>query len=433
MRLLVTALFLAVPLSSAAAQVTAEATSARSMFEPELRVIHEFVGENAGDQFGWIGRNAGDCDGDGRNDVLLSAPTFGGGKGRIYVYSSLSGKLLWMRDGDPGDALGIGIEGLGDVDGDGLSDVIAGGNGHDHGRGLVLVCSGKDGTILRRHVGEAPGDGFGRKVSGAGDIDGDGHADYLSGAEGCDANGLVDSGRAYLYSGKDGSLLLTLDGEEAGDKFGVAIDGWARGDDNLLVIGAGDAGEAREGRAYVFDLIDGEPDLRFTIESDPGGVGLARMFVSVLGDVDGDGFPDVYASDWEFSSSLGRVYVHSGQTGERLFALSGEHPGDGFGIGTADVGDVDGDGQADLLIGAWQNREAAPSGGKCYLYSGKDVSLRESWVCTVPGETFGFDTTGLGDVDGDGAIDYLITNAWSGIKGKQSGRAFLVAGSKQPD
>lgn len=433
MRILLPCAFLALPSSVLAGPQAAGATAdeaARPLFEPELRVIHEFVGEAAGDQFGWIGRNAGDCDGDGKSDVLLSAPTALGGKGRIYVYSSASGKRLWTRDGDAGDALGIGIEGLGDVNGDGYSDVIAGGNGHDRGRGLTLVCSGKDGTVLFRNVGEAPGDGFGRKVSGPGDIDGDGHADFLVGAEGCDANGLTDSGRAYLFSGKDGRVLHVLDGEEAGDRFGVAIDGWSRGEDNLIVIGAGDAGDGKAGRCYVFDVLGGEPDLRFTVESDPGGVGLARMFVSVLGDVDGDGFPDVYASDWEFSNSRGRIYVHSGKSGERLFTLSGEHPGDGFGIGTADVGDVDGDGRADLLIGAWQNREGAPSGGKCYLYSGKDAALKRSWVCTVPGETFGFDTTGLGDVDGDGAIDYLITNAWSAVQGKQSGRAFILAGTR---
>src|SRR5262245_16986515 len=90
----------------------------RPLFERALRVLHEFVGEAAGDQFGWIGRNAGDCDGDGRADVLLSAPTkaIGGpAAGRIYVYSSHSGKLLFTCDGKPGDQLGMGIETAGDV------------------------------------------------------------------------------------------------------------------------------------------------------------------------------------------------------------------------------------------------------------------------------------------------------------------------------
>jgi hypothetical protein len=157
------------------------------------------------------------------------------------------------------------------------------------------------------------------------------------------------------------------------------------------------------------------------------------LFHPSPGEVDGHGTTDLYASDWNDGvkgGNTGRIYVYSGREEKRLFALTGERAGDGFGIGTAEAGDVDGDGRADLLIGAWQNAEGAPSGGKCYLYSGKDASLRESWVCTVASETFGFDTTGMGDVDGDGAIDYLVTNAWSGIKGRQSGRAFLIAGRK---
>jgi hypothetical protein len=158
------------------------------------------------------------------------------------------------------------------------------------------------------------------------------------------------------------------------------------------------------------------------------------MFLSIVGDVDGDGYPDVYASDWPNNAkgtSTGRIYVYSGKQEKRLLMLEGEHAGDGFGIGTAEAGDVDGDRHADLIIGAWQNAEGAPSGGKCYLYSGKDGALNEAWVCTVANETFGFDTTGMGDVDGDGAIDFLITNAWSGVKGQRSGRAFLLAGEKR--
>lgn len=169
----------------------------------------------------------------------------------------------------------------------------------------------------------------------------------------------------------------------------------------------------------------------YTIEPEPTSVGLGRMFLSFVGDVDADGTPDLYASDWEDSDQgKGRIYVHSGKDGARLLDLHGGQPGEGFGIGTADVGDVDGDGHADLLIGAWQNAEGARSGGKCTLHSGKDGAVLAAWVCTVANETFGFDTTGLGDVDGDGAIDFLITNAWSAVAGTQSGRAFVVAGPR---
>jgi hypothetical protein len=413
------------------------ASAPRPLFEPALRVLHEFDGEAAGDQFGWIGRNAGDCDGDRVNDVLLSAPTKaigGAAAGRVYVYSGKSGELLFTHDGKPGDLLGWGIEGAGDVDGDGHADVIAGAPGAARSRGQALVLSGKDGAVLRTLEGEAAGDGFGRKVSGCGDADGDGHADLLVGADNCDSFG-VDAGRAYLFSGKDGSQLLSLDGEEAGDKFGVSLCGSVLKGETLIAIGAAGAGVLNFGRVYVFRWKQGEVELLYQIEPDETGAALGVMFLSIVGDVDADGYPDVYASDWPNNAkgpSTGRIYVYSGRKEKRLLMLEGEHAGDGFGIGTAEAGDVDGDGHADLLIGAWQNAEGATSGGKCYLYSGKDGALRESWVCTVANETFGFDTTGMGDVDGDGAIDYLITNAWSEISGKQSGRAFLLAGPRLP-
>jgi len=428
------------PCCAALALTTAaqQAAEAPALFRPELRVIHELDGEGPGDQFGWIGRNAGDCDGDGIADVFLSAPTRSDGgtaTGKVYLYSGKSGALLFARvGGAPGDQLGLGIERAGDVDGDGRSDVIAGAPGHDRGRGQALVLSGRDGKVLLTLEGEAAGDSFGRKVASAGDVDGDGHADVLVGAEYCDST-ATDAGRAYLFSGKDGSAMLALDGEEQGDRFGVACAGWSRGAENLLVIGAGDAGPGDMGRAYVFSLVDGEAELRSTIESDPQGVGLGRMFVSVVGDVDADGFPDVYASDFEHAglgTMTGRIYVHSGKTGERLLTLSGTTAGEGFGIGTADVGDVNGDGHADLLLGAWQNAEGAPSAGKCTLHSGRDGSVLGAWVCTLAQETFGFDTTGMGDVDGDGALDFLITNAWSGVRGARSGRAFVLAGPSFP-
>ena len=70
------------------------------------------------------------------------------------------------------------------------------------------------------------------------------------------------------------------------------------------------------------------------------------------------------------------------------------------------------------------------AGGKVYLHSGKDGTLIRAWTCRVMGDTFGFDATGMGDVDGDGATDFLLTSAWSGIRGVKSGRVFVLAGDR---
>lgn len=389
-------------------------------FTEPSRIIREWRGEAEGDQFGWIARNIGDVDGDGIADVVTSAPTHAAGAGKVYVYSAKSGKLLWSALGDSAASLGIGIEAAGDVNADGVPDVIAGAPGTDE----AFVYSGSDGTVLLRLEGETQGDAFGTRVSDTGDLDGDGHDDVLVTSPGNDAAG-ENAGRAYVYSGRDATLLATFDGEAAGDGFGSAI----AGGDGFVVVGAGSAGPSRTGRTYVFRGLDGAP--AFVIEQEEGSGALGGMFVSVLGDVDADGTSDIYASDWAHRAlgpSTGRIYVHSGRTGERLKALTGEAAGDGFGIGPADAGDVDGDGHADLIIGAWQHSSSAPSGGKVYLYSGKSFDLVRAWTGQVPGETFGFDATGMGDVDGDGVSDFLLTSAWSAVAGAQSGRMFIVSG-----
>ena len=387
-------------------------------FAEKARILHEFTGEAKGGQFGWIARRVGDVDGDKVADFTTSAPTFaveGQPAGRVYTYSSKSGRLLWQQTGKPGDQLGLGIEGAGDTNKDGVPDVIAGAPG----AGRSYVYSGRDGAVLLTLGTGDAAEMHGRHTMGVGDLNRDGHGDVLVGAPGKGA------GRAYVYSGKDGATLLVLDGEENGDMFGVTVGG-ERG---LMIVGASGGGPRNAGRVYVYEGLSAKP--KFTFDSDESGASFGGMFVSVVGDTNGDRKPDIYVSDWSNNAkgpSTGRGYVFSGADGKPLHVLTGEAAGDGFGVGVADAGDVDRDGRADLVIGAWQHASKAISGGKIYVYSGKDGRLLRTLTGRIPGETLGFDTTNLGDVDGDGAPDYLLTSAWSGINGFQSGRVFIVSG-----
>lgn len=395
-------------------------------FVEDVKVIREIDGDSTGDQFGWIARSIGDVDRDGVADFVTSAPTkdIGGtNAGRVYVYSSKSGNLLWSADGKPGEQLGTGVESAGDVDGDGTQDVIAGAPYS----GRTYIYSGKDGHVLFTLRAENDSDSFGVHVSTAGDIDHDGHADFIVGAP---ANGAAgkDAGRAYIYSGKDGHILLTLTGEHAGDAFGSTVAGYTDTKRSFIVVGAPSAGSAKVGRTYVYEGLSKKP--KFIIESDSTGRALGAMFVSIAGDVNGDGVPDIYASDFTNGArgpSTGRIYVHSGKDGKRLLTLTGETAGEGFGIGPATTGDVDHDGDADLVVGSWQYAGAATSGGRVYLYSGRDGHLEKTYTDRIPGDTFGFDAVGIGDVDGDGTVDFLVTAAWSGVHGNHSGRIFIVS------
>jgi hypothetical protein len=395
-------------------------------FVEPVRVIREWDGEASNDQFGWIARVIGDVDADGVNDIVTSAPTKdvgGAAAGRVYVYSTRSGALLWSASGKPGDQLGIGIEAAGDANRDGVPDVVA----SAPGVGKVYVYSGKDGRLLLTFSAEKTSDSFGRHVSGVGDINHDGHADVIVGAPG-NAAGGENAGRAYVYSGKDGRALLTLTGDAPRAAFGSAVAGSTSKRGSLLIVGAPGAGPKKVGRVYVYKGLAQKP--AFVIDADESGAALGAMFLSTIGDVNRDGMPDVYASDFSNAArgpSTGRVYVHSGADGRRLLTLTGETAGEGFGIGPADAGDVDGDGHDDLIVGAWQYADPAVSGGRAYLYSGKDGRLMKTYTCRVPGDTFGFDAVGMGDVDRDGAIDFLITSAWSGIHGFHSGRLFVIS------
>lgn len=288
-------------------------------FSEPVRIIHEWRGEGAADEFGWIARGIGDVDGDGVTEIVISAtqnPPNGSRIGKVYLYSGKRGALLWKRHGEPHAALGIGLEAAGDVNRDGVPDVVAGG-------------------------------------------------------------GAANTGRVYVYRGMSMKPVFTKD-------------------------------------------------------ADSSGAALGAMFVSLVGDVDRDGVADIYATDFANQArgpATGRVYVYSGKTGETLRTLTGDGPGEGFGIGAARSGDVDGDGHDDLVVGSWQYSRAAWSGGRVRVMSGADGRTLQSFTGRVPGETLGFDAVGVGDVDGDGMTDYLVTSAWSMVNGVRSGRTYVVAGT----
>jgi hypothetical protein len=406
--------------------------SGAALFAEPTRVIHTFDGEAAGDEFGWVARKIGDLDQDGVIDFVATAPGANNHTGKMYVYSSKSAELLFSAEGaGPGERFGNGASAAGDVNADGVPDLIVG--APQAGTGVARIFSGAGGKQFLEIEGNETAMRFGYKVTGVGDINGDGRGDLAITAT-HDSNPEA-TGACLICSGKDGTQLFEILGESKGGKFGSAVASFSGKSQTFLAVGAQDAGEGKRGAIYLYRLAAEGASLLHKWEAEESGRDLGQMFLSFPGDVDGDGLADLFCTDFGDSAAgqgAGRAFVFSTSTGKKLLDLKGTRPGENFGTSVSDAGDVNGDGVGDLIIGAWQNNEQARSGGKLYLYSCKDGKLLRTWTCKQAGDTLGFDAQGIGDVDGDGAIDFLVTSAWSNTKGAKTGRVFILAGDKYP-
>ena len=379
-----------------------------------------FHGEDQGDQAGRRVAWAGDVDGDGLDDILVAKTFSWSNPSRAYLVlgSTLSeGGTSSLADADlifdPTTSLLVGtwVAGAGDVDGDGLGDVFVSGAGST---GVVYLFTGADlsasldegtDTVLlseahARFDAEASSD-QGWMASEAGDVDGDGLGDLLFGAYGHDGPG-VNSGRAYLYFG-------------------------------ATVVAGG-------------DLPLGSADILLNAEAGNHMVGKG---IAAAGDVDGDGLGDLLISAPSNSAIMqgaGKIYVvlaadlpasgsyplalsHASIYGTFVNAYPG-YPG-----ALAGAGDVDGDGLSDILIGVTNDDEGGMDAGKAHLFFGATLApggvltLDEAdvaFVGEVAGDWAAHSLDGAGDVDGDGLDDFLVGAQASDQSGANAGQVHLM-------
>lgn len=371
------------------------------------RVRACFMGRCSANSTTWrvnVGRSDRDFNGDGSADILVGATSndvAGTDAGAVYVFLSDATGVDSVADGTllggaPGDGFG-NARSAGDVNGDGYADIIAGADhsdaaGTDAGRAYIYLGGpgatfdpSPDATL----AGAAVGDLFGAPVASAGDVNGDGFADVIVGAINNDVGG-ADAGRAYVFFGGPGAGFDAvadgvLTGATAGDYFGTGAN--AAGDVNGdgfgdVVVGAylNDVGGNEAGRAYVYL---GGPGMALDPAADGVLTGAAigdQLGVSAAsaGDVNSDGFADVivgaYGADASGTDS-GRAYVYFGQPGPTFNGvpdgvLNGLGPGDAFGVSVASAGDVNGDGFSDVVVGGLYNDAAATNAGAAYVYLG---------------------------------------------------------------
>lgn len=344
--------------------------------------IHASQGGPSVSHFGWSIRCAGDVDGDGKDDLLVGAPTDPAtptdeySYGAVYVVSGpFHSSWIFPPEEDP-MSLGANVVYVGDVDRDGHDDVAFGSGEADGAVGRVLILSGRDRQVLHdirgsSYGGSSAGGYFGHALASVGDVNADGHADWAVGAPGVDV--------VLVLSGLDGGVLHQVVGLAPGDWFGRAV------------CGLGDVNGDR-----VSDFAIGAPRTR---SSQPlwstNGAGYVRVFSG---------------ADASLIRHLEGQEVDTRCTGEYCGT------GDLFGYSLAGVGDTNGDGVGDLLVGAPAAEEQLPRSGAAYLYDGASGSLLRTLVSTRGSSAeFGVVVAAAGDTTGSGLGDLMVAGQDIGI------------------
>jgi hypothetical protein len=437
---------------------------------------------------GYSVSGVGDVNADGYSDVIVGAPWYDAGEsdeGAAFVFL---GSGSGVGDADPSTAggqlesdqsgahLGSSVSGAGDVNGDGYADVIVGApsfaNGQS-GEGAAFVFLGSASGVVDADAAAAHAQlesdqvdaAFGTSVSGAGDVDGDGYADVLVGAPAYDA-GQSDEGAAFVFQGSDsgvaGTTPATADAQLESDQvdalLGTSVSraGDVNGDGfSDVIVGAPifAAGESGEGAAFIFHgsasgVADATPATADAqLESDQVDANLGAS-VADAGDVNGDGYADVITGaplydDGKTDEGVALLFLGSAtgvadaDPATAATLLRSNQADSHFGVSVSGAGDLNGDGYADVIIGADLHNKGNVDEGVAFVYLGSASGIAETLPVNASAQLesnqgsagLGMSVAGAGDVNGDGFADVIVGSPYYNKGQSDEGLALIFHGN----
>jgi len=405
--------------------------AAAQWLEPECESLLEVVGAQQDALFGFLVERVGDANGDGVTDFVASSPFFDAGNssvGRVSCHSGATGAVIWSRNGSRlSEIYGFALRTIDDLTGDGVDEVVTGGpwNSGLPG-GKVHVMSGANGSILFELTGPVQFDQIGYAVAGDGDFNGDGFADLAIGATGVDASG-PEAGQVIVFSTIDWSPVAFINPPAGRFNLGngLAYLGDVTGDGrDDLAIGSRIADFDRFGSIHVYSFNGANAALEYTIDNIDHGGAFDGDLIEGGRDYNNDSFGDIFVGEW--SSSEGHLF--SGLDGSFIRTLNGDGVPQTLGPAKM-IDDIDGDGRADLIVGAWGDDSGANNAGKVFLYSGADGSVIRTMTYTGAGGKFGTGVAVMGDMNNDGGVEFLIGTPGTSFEGLPLGRVFIMAGT----
>jgi len=392
--------------------------------------LYQLNGTSSSEGIGGAIANLGDINGDTISDYVVGGDqyiSFGGTF--ATVYSGADGSIIYQW---PGFTNAEAVANAGDVNNDGTNDILVGSLWTNSSAGQAKVFSGADGTLLHTFDGAASSAYFGNAVDGAGDINSDGYDDLLIGAWGESAT-LGFSGAAYIYSGFDGSLLRTFQGQIEDGYFGRGIAGV--GDvtgDGIPDQMIGEVGNttfgSSTGAAYLYSGADGS-----LVNTWIGPHGNSRFGerIAPVGDLNGDGFGECVIAAMFEDPGTGAAHVISLATLSTLYVLKGYEHSEVFARSVSGAPDINGDGIDDIIVGSDRFYSAGGYTGLARVFSGANGQEIQRYLPASQNGRAGLAVAGLGDVNGDGLGDFVLGAPDEDFGGFSAGSVYVVSGDLQ--